>query len=87
MTLELYGLLDSGVSEALSSFSDGVYEDLDHEWLDDDSKDGIDEDPAMASLGIAPMDIKSWFVPFNDGRYVHPYASEAPTKDQAPDAA
>jgi hypothetical protein len=25
-------------------------------------------------MGIAPMSIKSWFTPFNEGRYVHPYA-------------
>lgn len=64
-TLDLYGLLDSGVSAALESFADGVYEDLDHEWLYDDSMDGIDEDPAAASLGTAAMGIKSWFTPFN----------------------
>lgn len=78
VTLDLYGLLDSGVSEALDAFADGVYEDMDFEWLYDDSKDGIDEDPAVASLGIAPMSITSWFTPFNKGRFVHPYAADEP---------
>ncbi|MET8324762.1 hypothetical protein [Streptomyces sp. NPDC005181] len=73
-TLDLYGLLDSGTASALDSFADQVYEDMDHEWLYDDAADGIDEDPALASMGIAPMSIKSWFTPFNEGRYVHPYA-------------
>jgi hypothetical protein len=73
-TLDMYGLLDSGTSSALDCFADQVYEDMDHEWLYDDAADGIDEDPALASMGIAPMSIKSWFTPFNEGRYVHPYA-------------
>ncbi|MFF8843394.1 hypothetical protein ACF08N_11775 [Streptomyces sp. NPDC015127] len=73
-TLELFGLLDEESSAALDSFAHGVYEDMDFEWLYDDSKDGIDEDPAAESLGIAPMALGSWFTPFNDGRYVHPYA-------------
>ncbi|MFI8003716.1 hypothetical protein [Streptomyces sp. NPDC086010] len=76
-TLDLYGLLDSGTSSALDSFADQVYEDMDHEWLYDDAADGLDEEPALASLGIAPMGIKSWFAPFNEGRYVHPYAFDA----------
>lgn len=73
-TLDMYGLLDSGTSSALDCFADQVYEDMDHEWLYDDATDGIDEDPALAHMGIAPMSIKSWFTPFNEGRYVHPYA-------------
>ncbi|MEH0397194.1 hypothetical protein ACN6K8_003561 [[Kitasatospora] papulosa] len=76
-TLDLYGLLDSGTSSALDSFADQVYEDMDHEWLYDDAADGIDEEPALASLGIASMGIKNWFTPFNEGRYVHPYAFDA----------
>ncbi|WP_051839015.1 hypothetical protein [Streptomyces sp. NRRL F-5126] len=77
VTLDLYGLLDPGTSSALDSFADQVYEDMDHEWLYDDAADGIDEDPAFAFLGIAPMGINSWFTPFNEGRYVHPYALDA----------
>ncbi|PJN03754.1 hypothetical protein CG740_04925 [Streptomyces sp. CB01201] len=72
--LDVVGLLDSGVSDALESFAANVYEDMDHEWLYDDSMDGIDESPVGEALGIAPMSIGSWFTPFNAGRYVHPYA-------------
>lgn len=73
-TLELFGLLYEGSSAALDSFAHGAYEDMDFEWLYDDSKDGIDEDAAAEALGIAPMALGSWFSPFNDGSYVHPYA-------------
>ncbi|MET8330641.1 hypothetical protein [Streptomyces sp. NPDC005181] len=83
VTLDLYGLLDDGVSAALDSFADGVYEDMDFEWLYDDSVDGIDEDPAVEPLGITPMGIGSWFTPFNDGRYVHPYAADEPSDETA----
>ncbi|MEU4492943.1 hypothetical protein AB0F96_05665 [Streptomyces sp. NPDC023998] len=78
VTLDLHGLLDEGVSSALDAFADEVYEDMDHEWLYDGAMDGIDEDPAAESLGIAPMSIKTWFTPFNEGRYVHPYAADEP---------
>jgi hypothetical protein len=52
---DLYGLLDDEVRQALEFFADGVYEDMDHEWLYDPSADGIDEDPAFAHMGIAPQ--------------------------------
>ncbi len=45
VTLETFGLLHEGVSAALEAFADNVYEDMDHEWLYDDSMDGIDEGP------------------------------------------
>jgi hypothetical protein len=84
VTLDTYGLMDEGVAAALECFSDGVYEDMDHEWLYDPSMDGIDQDPAAAYLGIAPMGLKDWFTPFNKGRYVHPFAIY---EDEAPSAA
>ncbi|MFJ8535720.1 hypothetical protein [Streptomyces sp. NPDC093591] len=83
-TLELYGLLDDDVSAALEAFADNVYEDMDHEWLYDDPSDGVDEGTmgaTGAALGIAPMAFGSWFTPFDEGRYVHPSAT-----DDAPDA-
>jgi hypothetical protein len=46
VTLQTFGLLSDEVSAALECFADVVYEDLDHEWLYDDSKDGIDESPS-----------------------------------------
>ncbi|MCT9075932.1 hypothetical protein [Streptomyces fulvoviolaceus] len=78
MTLELYELLDDEVSAALDAFADSVYEDMDHEWLYDDSTDGIDEASAGAALGVAPIAFSSWFTPFNEGRYVHPSAADEP---------
>lgn len=78
VTLETFGLLDDGVSAALEVFADNVYEDMDHEWLYDDSMDGIDESPIGEVLRVAPMGFKAWFAPFNRGRYVHPYAADEP---------
>ena len=84
VTLDLYGLMDEGIATAWECFSNGVYEDMDHEWLYDPSVDGIDQDPAAAHMGIAPMGLKDWFTPFNKGRYVHPFAIY---EDEAPSAA
>lgn len=77
-TLELFGLLDDGLSAALESFADNVYEDMDHEWLYDGSMDGIDESEAGATLGVAPMAFGAWFTPFSEDRFVHPSAADEP---------
>lgn len=76
--LELFGLLEEGVSAALATFADSVYEDMDHEWLYDDSMDGIDESVVGSTLGVVPMSFDAWFTPFNEGRYVHPSAADEP---------
>lgn len=76
VVLETCGLLDDEVANAWEIFRDEVYEDLDHEWLYNPAMDGIDEDPRVAHLGIAPMGVRHWFSPFNEGRYVHPYAAD-----------
>ncbi|GCD44713.1 hypothetical protein GKJPGBOP_04423 [Streptomyces paromomycinus] len=76
--LETFGLMDESVAAALEAFTENVYEDMDHEWLYDDSVDEIDEGAAGEALGVTPMAIGSWFTPFNKGRYVHPYAGAAP---------
>ncbi|WP_259446449.1 hypothetical protein [Streptomyces geysiriensis] len=78
VTLETFGLLDDGVSAALDAFTNNVYEDIDHEWLYDDSMDGADESAVGSALGVAPMAFKAWFTPFNEGRYVHPSAANEP---------
>ncbi|OKI00447.1 hypothetical protein A6A06_24660 [Streptomyces sp. CB02923] len=78
VSLETFGLMDEGVAAALEAFAENVYEDMDHEWLYDDSVDEIGEDAAGEAFGVTPMAIGSWFTPFNEGRYVHPYAVEAP---------
>ncbi|MER5558798.1 hypothetical protein ABT071_09315 [Streptomyces sp. NPDC002506] len=77
-SLDLFGLLDDGVKAALDAFAESVYEDADYMWLYDESMDGIDESPVGEALGIAPMSISSWFTPFNESRYVHPYAADEP---------
>ncbi|MGK5548425.1 hypothetical protein ACSNOH_27400 [Streptomyces sp. URMC 127] len=76
--LELFGLLSESVSAALDAFTDNVYEDMDHEWLYDGSRDGIDEDAVGSALGVAPMRFGAWFTPFDKGRYVHPSAADEP---------
>ncbi|MDT3397635.1 hypothetical protein RKE29_13395 [Streptomyces sp. B1866] len=83
VTVDLYGLLSDEVSTAWEVFADGVYEDMDHEWLYDPAADGIDKDPASAHLGIAPMGVKDWFTPFGDKRHVHPYAANGEEEEQA----
>ncbi|MEU7256567.1 hypothetical protein AB0B21_12265 [Streptomyces rimosus] len=77
VSLETFGLMDEGVAVALEAFAENVYEDLDHEWLYDDSVGEIGEDAAGEAFGVTPMAIGSWFTPFNGGRYAHPYAMEA----------
>lgn len=77
--LETFSLLDDGVEQALDCFADLVYEDMDHGWLYDDAKDGIEGAPVGEMLSIAPLGLADWFTPFNNGRYVHPYAMDAPT--------
>jgi hypothetical protein len=72
---DTYGLLDDGIQAAWDAFADEAYEDMDHEWLYQPEMDGIEQDPALAHLGIAPMGVKDWFTPFNEERYVHPYAA------------
>ncbi|MFE0257721.1 hypothetical protein [Streptomyces sp. NPDC059010] len=78
MTLELYDLLDDDVSAALETFAGNVYQDRDHEWLYDHSMDGNGDSPAGVTLGVAPMEFKTWFTPFKEGRYVHPSAANEP---------
>ncbi|MGW2820189.1 hypothetical protein ACWC24_04185 [Streptomyces sp. NPDC001443] len=75
-TLELHGLLDDDVAAALDTFAGNVYEDMDHEWLYDGSLHGTDETAPGAALGAAPMSFRSWFTPFDPGRYVHPSATD-----------
>ncbi|MCX4699089.1 hypothetical protein [Streptomyces sp. NBC_01373] len=77
-TLELHELLDEDVSTALNAFTDNVYDDMDHEWLYDDSTDETDDPPTSTALGVAPTPFSSWFTPFHDGRYIHPSAADEP---------
>ncbi|KQV04423.1 MULTISPECIES: hypothetical protein [unclassified Kitasatospora] len=81
-TLDIHGLLDDGAQEALNSFRESVYEDLDHEWLYQSAMDGIDQDPAAALLGISSRGVDDWFTPFNAGRPVHPYVTGSATDEE-----
>ncbi|MEU5887435.1 hypothetical protein ABZ835_11410 [Streptomyces sp. NPDC047461] len=78
VTLELHGLLDDEVSAALDAFAGNVYEDMDHEWLYDGAMDGIDASAVGVGLDGAPIAFGSWFTPFDEGRYVHPSATDEP---------
>ncbi|MFV0137423.1 hypothetical protein ACLGIH_30245 [Streptomyces sp. HMX87] len=78
VALETFGMLNDGVSAALDTFADNVYEDMDHEWLYDDSMDGIDDSAVGAAVGVAPMVLKAWFTPFDEGGYIHPCAADEP---------
>ncbi|WP_329284404.1 hypothetical protein [Streptomyces sp. NBC_00691] len=73
-TLDLYGILGDDVAEALERFAGQVYEDMDFEWLYDDARDLVDEGPDFAGGDVTPLAIGTWFTPFGDDRYVHPYA-------------
>ncbi|MER6412482.1 hypothetical protein [Streptomyces humidus] len=90
-TLELHGLLDEEVSAALDTFTDNVYGayqvyatyepygDMGQEWLHDDSADAFgDEASTRAAPRVASTAFRSWFTPFDDGRYVPPQTSGEP---------
>lgn len=53
---------------------DNLFEDLDHELLYDPAFDGIGSSPVAGQLGMANLDVSSWFTPFFD-RAVNPYAA------------
>ncbi|MDD0858528.1 hypothetical protein NHF46_13595 [Arthrobacter alpinus] len=57
-----------------STAEDMLFEDLDHELLYVPELDGISNDPAVASAGMANLDVSAWFTPF-EGRTVNPYAA------------
>ncbi len=74
VTADLYELLSDEVETALQVFTNGVFEDLDHEWL-----------YAPTADGIAKGAVQDWFIPFGDEQYVHPYAANDDGDDQALD--
>lgn len=57
-----------------STAEDMLFDDLDHELLYVPAPDGISNDPALASAGMADLDVSAWFTPFS-GRAVNPYAA------------
>lgn len=55
---------------------DALFQDRDHELLYSPELDGISHEPALASLGMADLDVAAWFTPFGDST-VNPYAANA----------
>ncbi|MEU7070171.1 hypothetical protein AB0B30_17890 [Streptomyces narbonensis] len=80
VTLDLHGLLDEEVAAALGRFAGEVYEDMDFAWLQDTGEDGADGGAAASGFG-------TWFTPFDDARYVHPYALDEMPETGVPDTA
>lgn len=61
-------------SAEFGHFEEELFEDLDFEWLFDESADGIDESDTGRELGMTPLSFDQWFEPFNPPRpNVHPY--------------
>lgn len=57
-----------------------LLEDLDFECYYDEDMDGLESDPAyQVAIQVDLPDVADWFVPFNDGRIVHPYARTEPS--------
>jgi hypothetical protein len=73
-TADLYGLMSDEVETALQVFTDGVGEDMDHEWL-----------YAPAADGIPQGSVQDWFLPFGEEHYVHPYAANGDSEDEDDD--
>ncbi|MFI6421877.1 hypothetical protein ACIBG6_31255 [Streptomyces sp. NPDC050842] len=81
VTLDLHGLLDDEVAAALGRFAGEVYEDMDFAWLQDEGESGAGEG------GVAALGFGTWFTPFDDARYVHPYALDEMPESGVPDTA
>ncbi|WP_146071684.1 MULTISPECIES: hypothetical protein [unclassified Cryobacterium] len=50
-----------------------LFEDLDHEFLFDESLDGIEDDPELGPPGMCPMSFENWFIPFDVAYPTSPY--------------
>lgn len=63
--------------DAFETFEDEYFEDLDFEFLYDDSYDGIDETAIAQYMGISSLALKDWFTPFSDepDRTPHPFVT------------
>lgn len=57
-----------------SDLEEYLYEDLDHEWLYD-TNIGDSEAKNIPGMGMAEMNLDSWFRPFGDDVRVSPYAT------------
>ena len=65
------------IEEALETFIDVYFEDLDFQFLFDNAYDGIDDDEVGRMLGMSSLALDDWFKPFSDepSRIAHPYVS------------
>lgn len=73
----------AGLGRPWSHPDEYLLEDTDFEFLYSEQMDGLEDDPgAQAALGIDVPPVGDWFSPFNDSRFVHPYAE---TDSSAPD--
>ncbi|MFF8836925.1 hypothetical protein [Streptomyces sp. NPDC015130] len=98
VTLDLHGLLDEEVAAALGRFAGEVYEDMDFAWLQDGAEDGTHghgthghgahgHGPDGRGAAGAAIGFGTWFTPFDDARYVHPYALDETPETGVPDTA
>ncbi|MET9675176.1 hypothetical protein ABZY68_19075 [Streptomyces sp. NPDC006482] len=88
VTLDLHGLLDDEVAAALGRFAGEVYEDMDFAWLQGEGEGGGErEDGGVGDEDVTPGGFGTWFTPFDDARYVHPYALDEMPETGAPGTA
>jgi hypothetical protein len=65
--------------QAFERFQEVYFEDRDFEMLFDDSTDGLDQVPEVATaLGFESLAFEDWFKPFSDepSRIAHPYIAQ-----------
>ena len=63
------------IEEALETFIEVYFEDLDFQFLFEDAYDGIDETEVAQMLGMSSLALNNWLKPFSDepSRIAHPY--------------
>ncbi len=77
-------LLDlTDLGQSWTALSEYLFGDLDFEYLFDADMDGVEDDPlAHKTSGIDVRPLADWFVAFNPGAWVHPYALQPHDRDQ-----
>jgi hypothetical protein len=84
IAVELCEVADLG--QAWAEPDELLLEDVDFEYLYDESMDGLEDDPGtQAGLGLHVPPVADWFAPFNKTRFVHPYAETSSTASRAHD--
>lgn len=71
-------------SDWRSDIEEFLFEDLDHEFLYAQEYDGFEDDPDFGPPGMASMDFKDWFKPFNQDRRLPPFLEAPPLTTLAP---